>query len=80
MIAGLIKDDFILLMERKLFRKMMRISNIINNEILQGWTKGERVLKTVKKLCVRVMDKLGLNPNNDWVDIDNTKSNTYVLE
>ena len=40
LITGLIHDEFILNLERNLFKKLMRISNFINNGSLQKWTKG----------------------------------------
>ena len=58
LIVGLINEEFILNLERKAFKKLMRISNFINNDILQKWTKGQQVVNTVKKLCGKIMKKM----------------------
>ena len=58
LIVGLINEEFILNLEHNSFKKLMRISNFINNDILQKWTKGPQVVNTVKKLCVKIMKKM----------------------
>lgn len=47
-ITKLINEEFILKLERQLFRKITGISTFINNDLLKGWTKGEQVLDTIK--------------------------------
>lgn len=67
LIANIINHDFILNLERKAFRAIGRIPNYFNNDLIQDWTQGKKLLATILKLASKVeRQKLGLPEPDDF--------------